>query len=94
MNDLDLKLRGAIGILAILGLAFLLSNNKGRVRPRIILFGLGLQIVFALFVLKTELGARFFSGVTSAKSAWNAAAFPPASVISFTTASAPAELCE
>ncbi len=65
MDDLALKLRGALGILAILGLAFLLSSARRKVRPRIILFGIGLQIAFALIVLRTDLGRRFFDGANA-----------------------------
>jgi len=45
-----------VGILVILGAAFLFSNNRGAVRWRVVGWGLGLQILVALFVLRTNLG--------------------------------------
>ncbi len=61
MDDLALKMRGAIGIVLMLGLAFLFSSHKRLVRPRVIGFGLGLQLAFAWIVLKTEFGEAFFA---------------------------------
>lgn len=46
-----------IGMFVLLGLACLLSNNRAKIRPRIILWGLGLQLLFALIVL----GEKFYS---------------------------------
>ncbi|MFQ5638642.1 MAG: NupC/NupG family nucleoside CNT transporter [bacterium] len=46
-----------VGMFVLLGLAWLLSNNKSKIRPRIILWGLGLQLLFALIVL----GEKFYS---------------------------------
>ncbi|MFQ5602760.1 MAG: NupC/NupG family nucleoside CNT transporter [bacterium] len=40
-----------IGMIVLLGLAWLLSNNKFKIRPRIIFWGLGIQLLFALIVL-------------------------------------------
>ena len=45
-------LRGIIGVLVILGIAFLLSNNRNLIRIRIVLWGLGLQFLLALIILK------------------------------------------
>ncbi len=66
MDDFALKARGAIGIVVILALAWLLSSNRGKVRPRIVLYGLGLQFAFALIVLKTDLGRAFFDRANAA----------------------------
>jgi len=43
-----------IGFVVILGIAFLLSNNKRAIRWRIVFWGLLLQIVIAIAVLKGE----------------------------------------
>lgn len=66
MEDFALKARGAIGIVVILAFAWLLSTNRSKVKPRVIVFGLGLQVTFALIVLKTEFGAWFFSKANGA----------------------------
>lgn len=59
---------GVIGIVLILGLAFLLSNNKRRINVRLVLTGLAIQIGLAIFILKVPVGkiifAWFASGVT------------------------------
>ena len=49
-----------IGILLILGIAVLMSNNKKKINLKTVFSGLGLQLLFALFVLKTELGKNIF----------------------------------
>lgn len=53
MNFLSL-IRGLIGIILILGIAFLISNNKRKVNWRLVGGGLLIQIVFAIFVIKGE----------------------------------------
>jgi CNT family concentrative nucleoside transporter len=53
-------LRGALGILLIVGIAFLLSNNKKNINWRLVITGLGLQIVFAIFIIKGDVLRSFF----------------------------------
>ena len=43
---------GLIGVLTILGLSYLLSNNRSLIKPRIVCWGLGLQFFFAVIILK------------------------------------------
>src|SRR5712692_4120785 len=45
---------GVLGILAILASAWLFSTHRGAIKLRVIVWGLGLQITFAVLVLKTE----------------------------------------
>ncbi|MEK4627893.1 MAG: NupC/NupG family nucleoside CNT transporter [Solibacillus sp.] len=47
---------GIIGILSVLGIAFVLSSERKAVKWRIILSGLSVQIIFAFIVLKWEYG--------------------------------------
>lgn len=61
--EFGLIARGVAGIAAILGLAYLLSTDRRAVRPRIVAVGLGLQVLFALIVLRTDAGRAFFAGV-------------------------------
>mgnify|MGYP006278359677 CR=1 FL=1 len=42
---------GILGIISLLGLGFLLSNNRSRIKPRIIIWGLSLQFLFAAIIL-------------------------------------------
>ncbi len=57
------RLIGLLGIVVLLGIAWLLSNNKKKIDTRIVLWGFGLQLFFALFILKTPIGQPFFSAV-------------------------------
>jgi len=52
-----------IGFVVILGIAFLLSNNKRAIRWRTVGWGLALQIVIAITVLKGELIAQTFAPI-------------------------------
>jgi concentrative nucleoside transporter, CNT family len=54
------RLTGILGILTMLGLAFLFSTNRRAIRLRTVLWGLGLQFAFAVFVLKVEIGRVLF----------------------------------
>lgn len=54
------RLIGLLGIIIILGIAYLLSENKKKINWRLVLVGLGLQILFALIILKIPIGRRFF----------------------------------
>jgi CNT family concentrative nucleoside transporter len=51
---------GILGIIVLLGIAFAMSNNRKKINYRIVLWGMGLQIIFALFILKTPIGKPIF----------------------------------
>ncbi|MCF6270676.1 MAG: NupC/NupG family nucleoside CNT transporter [Melioribacteraceae bacterium] len=53
--------RGMFGILLLVGIAFLLSNNKKNINWRLVFTGLGLQFIFAMLIIKGEYLAGFFS---------------------------------
>ena len=50
-----------IGMLAMLGIGWLLSADRRAVPWRIIAWGIGLQLVFAVFILKTSFGESVFA---------------------------------
>ena len=52
---------GMIGVIVLLGIAYLLSNNRKMIDTNIIIWGLGLQISFAFIILKTPLGEYIFT---------------------------------
>jgi CNT family concentrative nucleoside transporter len=52
-----------IGLAAMVGLAWLLSENRRRVDWRLVGIGVGLQVALALLVLRTGFGAWFFEAV-------------------------------
>jgi CNT family concentrative nucleoside transporter len=45
-------LNGLFGLAVLIGIAYLASNNKKKINWRLVLSGFGLQIVFAVFMLK------------------------------------------
>lgn len=54
------RFTGLIGIVVILGIAFLLSNNKKKINYRLVGTGLLLQTLLAIFILKVPLGQALF----------------------------------
>jgi CNT family concentrative nucleoside transporter len=54
------RLTGILGILTMLGLAFLFSTNRRAIRGKTVAWGLALQFAFAVFVLKVEVGRAIF----------------------------------
>ena len=55
------RYQGVVGIAVLLGIAWLLSNNRRQIRLRIVLWGLGLQFGFAFLILRTPFGEKFFT---------------------------------
>ncbi len=58
--DVLSRLQPLIGLVGILAVAYGLSTNRRAISLRIVGWGLGLQVLFALIVLKTEVGIRAF----------------------------------
>jgi CNT family concentrative nucleoside transporter len=54
------RFTGIIGIIIILGLAFLWSNNRKAINYRLVITGLILQIALAIFILKVPIGQDIF----------------------------------
>lgn len=54
---------GLIGVVVIIGIAFLVSNNKRKINLRLVLSGLALQIVIAVLVLKVPVVKSFFQSM-------------------------------
>lgn len=51
---------GLIGIVVILGIAFLFSNNRRKINLRLVLSGIALQILLAVLILKVKPVTQFF----------------------------------
>jgi concentrative nucleoside transporter, CNT family len=51
---------GILGLLSMLGLAYAFSTNRRAIRMKTVAWGLGLQVAFALFVLKLDVGRAIF----------------------------------
>lgn len=54
------RFQGLIGIVLILMIAFLFSNNKKRINYRLVLSGLALQLTIGILILKIPAITRFF----------------------------------
>tara|TARA_Y100001934_G_scaffold237212_1_gene289199 strand:- start:307 stop:1539 length:1233 start_codon:yes stop_codon:yes gene_type:complete len=55
------RFTGILGMIAILGIAYLMSNDKKNIDLRLIIWGLGLQLLFGVFILVTPFGKPIFS---------------------------------
>ena len=55
---------GIVGILVVLGIAFLFSSNKKKINFRTVLGGLAIQLLFAFLVLKTSWGQNSLEWLT------------------------------
>ncbi|RJP68612.1 MAG: NupC/NupG family nucleoside CNT transporter [Ignavibacteriales bacterium] len=53
-------LRGILGIVLIVGIAYLFSNNKKKINWRLVISGLGLQFILAVLIIKGELLGQYF----------------------------------
>ncbi len=51
---------GILGVFAILGIAFLFSNNRKKINTKLILWGISLQLFFAVLILKVPGGKWIF----------------------------------
>ena len=58
--SLATRLSGLVGLALILAIGILLSHNRRAIRWRVIAWGLGLQLLFAIFVLRIPAGQALF----------------------------------
>ena len=54
------RFTGILGLVTMLGLAYAFSTNRHAIRLKTVAWGLGLQFVFAVFVLRIEAGRQAF----------------------------------
>ncbi len=54
------RFTGILGLLTMLGLAYLFSTNRRAINKKTVVWGLGLQVVFAIFVLRASIGREVF----------------------------------
>lgn len=57
------RFHGILGIIFILGLAYLFSNNKKRINYRLVLSGLTLQFIIAILILRVSPVQHFFEAL-------------------------------
>ncbi len=60
------RLTGVLGMLTMLSLAYVLSSDRKAIRLKTVLWGLGLQLTFAFFVLRFEMGRQMFQAAGNA----------------------------
>jgi CNT family concentrative nucleoside transporter len=60
------RFTGILGLLTMLGLAYAFSTNRRAIRIKTVAWGLGLQIVFAIFVLRVPKGRAMFQAAGDA----------------------------
>src|SRR5260370_3857069 len=54
------RFTGILGLLHLVGVAYAISTTRSAINKKTVVWGLGLQVVFAIFVLKIELGRILF----------------------------------
>ena len=57
---------GILGLLTMLALAYIFSTNRRAIRVKTVAWGLGLQITFAIFVLRIDYGRSAFQVIGDA----------------------------
>ncbi|MFP4055914.1 MAG: NupC/NupG family nucleoside CNT transporter [Candidatus Brocadiia bacterium] len=60
------RFSGLLGVVALLGIALALSRHRRRIPWRTVLWGLGLQLVFAVLILRTRPGEVVFAAARDA----------------------------
>jgi CNT family concentrative nucleoside transporter len=55
------RFTGLLGLITFIGLAYAFSTNRRAIRWRTVAWGLSLQFVFAILVLKSTIGQRIFT---------------------------------
>jgi len=64
-STLVLRMTSALGLAAMVGLAWGLSEQRSKVRWRPVVWGLGLQFLLAVLILRTGFGRTFFESVNA-----------------------------
>jgi concentrative nucleoside transporter, CNT family len=57
------RLISVLGIFVLLGFGLLLSVNRAAIPWRLVVMGMGLQLAFAIIILKTPVGEAFFTWI-------------------------------
>src|SRR5437763_11528717 len=81
MDHLPLQLISALGLVLILAVAWLLSGNRTLFPWRTVIWGMVLQLAFALFILRTPIGLKLFQGAQTMMDQLNACAYDGAKMV-------------
>lgn len=63
MDIVVLVLRGLFGLTVLIGIGYALSSNRKAIDWRVVGAGVGLQLLFAVAVLKSDVGRRVFEAI-------------------------------
>jgi CNT family concentrative nucleoside transporter len=55
------RFTGILGLIVFIGIAYAFSTNRRAIRWRTVIWGLSLQFLFAIIVIKSSLGQRFLA---------------------------------
>lgn len=77
--------RGIIGLTILIGIAYLLSNNKKKINWRLVASGLGLQLLFAIFIIKGDALGAFFTPLGWPKEIFRTVSSVFVMILNFTT---------
>lgn len=58
------KIIGIIGLFVLIGIAFLLSDNKKRINWKLVSIGISMQVIFALLILRFPPGRKLFESIS------------------------------
>ena len=61
-TPIGLRLRSALGLVALLAGAWAMSSDRRRIPWRVLAWGLALQVAFAILILRTRAGVVLFEG--------------------------------
>jgi len=83
--DFESFLRGIFGLALLIGIAFLLSNNKKKINWRLVISGFVLQIIFAILILRGDSLKQFFYPLGLPKDFFNSVSYVFVLILNFTT---------
>ena len=63
--NINNSLRGLIGIIALIGICYLLSSNRKKISWSLVFTGLFIQLIFAIGVLKIPIVNSIFNGISN-----------------------------
>ena len=78
-------IRGILGLALLIGIAFLISNNKRKINWRLVSSGFALQIIFAILILRGDSLRSFFAPLGWPKDFFNSLSYVFVLILNFTT---------
>jgi len=83
--NIESMLRGIFGLFLLIGIAYVLSNNKKKINWRLVITGLGIQFFFAVLILRGESLRAFFFPLGWPKDFFNWISYFFVLILNFTT---------